>query len=422
MTSIPSRSCRASARSSPATATAYQYLVESIRRFPAQDELLTRIEQAGFERRAAIATSPAASPRCIPPGVFDGSSLALSPRERAPVPGALAMLGILRTGRDLARLLQIGFILARHDALFLFERMPVLLPILARSCACCAGATRIRLDPAGRAPRRRAAGARPQLHQARPAALDARRSARRASRRRSLAACRTGCRPSPAAARAPSSTPSSASRSTRCSAPSTTCRSPPPRSPRCISPCTIEGEEVAVKILRPGIAARLRARSRPLPLARPARRAVAAGAAPPEAGRGRRARSPRSVRIEMDLRLEAAAAAELAENFAGDPDFRVPRVDWQRTGAPRADDRSASAASASTTATRCSPPGIDLAAICCAKAAARSSTRCSATASSMPTMHPGNLFVDADGAHRGGRFRHHGPARPQDAAIISPTC
>jgi demethylmenaquinone methyltransferase/2-methoxy-6-polyprenyl-1,4-benzoquinol methylase len=28
----------------------YQYLVESIRRFPAQDELLTRIEQAGLER------------------------------------------------------------------------------------------------------------------------------------------------------------------------------------------------------------------------------------------------------------------------------------------------------------------------------------------------------------------------------------
>src|SRR5215469_7815347 len=41
------------------------------------------------------------------------------------------MLGVLRSGRNLARLLQIGFILARHDALFLFERIPVLLPILA---------------------------------------------------------------------------------------------------------------------------------------------------------------------------------------------------------------------------------------------------------------------------------------------------
>ena len=39
-----------------------------------------------------------------------------------------------------------------------------------------------------------------------------------------------------------------------------------------------------------------------------------------------------TVALEMDLRLEAAAAAELAENFAADPDFRVPAVDWNRTG------------------------------------------------------------------------------------------
>ncbi|MEZ5826351.1 MAG: 2-polyprenylphenol 6-hydroxylase [Geminicoccaceae bacterium] len=38
-----------------------------------------------------------------------------------------------------------------------------------------------------------------------------------------------------------------------------------------------------------------------------------------------------STRREMDLRLEAAAAAELAENCAADPGFRVPDVDWQRT-------------------------------------------------------------------------------------------
>ena len=38
------------------------------------------------------------------------------------------------------------------------------------------------------------------------------------------------------------------------------------------------------------------------------------------------------VSFEMDLRFEAAAASELAENFAGDPDFRVPRIDWPRTG------------------------------------------------------------------------------------------
>jgi ubiquinone biosynthesis protein len=39
----------------------------------------------------------------------------------------------------------------------------------------------------------------------------------------------------------------------------------------------------------------------------------------------------RSVAIEMDLRLEAAAMSEMAENTRGDPDFRVPAVDWDRT-------------------------------------------------------------------------------------------
>jgi ubiquinone biosynthesis protein len=39
----------------------------------------------------------------------------------------------------------------------------------------------------------------------------------------------------------------------------------------------------------------------------------------------------RSVTIEMDLRLEAAALSEMAENAKDDPDFRVPAVDWDRT-------------------------------------------------------------------------------------------
>jgi len=39
----------------------------------------------------------------------------------------------------------------------------------------------------------------------------------------------------------------------------------------------------------------------------------------------------RSVAMEMDLRLEAAAMSEMAENTREDPDFRVPSVDWDRT-------------------------------------------------------------------------------------------
>jgi ubiquinone biosynthesis protein len=39
-----------------------------------------------------------------------------------------------------------------------------------------------------------------------------------------------------------------------------------------------------------------------------------------------------TTKIEMDLRLEAAALSEIAENTAADPGFRVPSVDWERTG------------------------------------------------------------------------------------------
>ena len=39
----------------------------------------------------------------------------------------------------------------------------------------------------------------------------------------------------------------------------------------------------------------------------------------------------RTTEIEMDLRLEAAAISEMAENIKGDAGFRVPTVDWKRT-------------------------------------------------------------------------------------------
>ena len=39
----------------------------------------------------------------------------------------------------------------------------------------------------------------------------------------------------------------------------------------------------------------------------------------------------RSVRMEMDFRLEAAAASEFAENSSNDPEVRAPALDWNRT-------------------------------------------------------------------------------------------
>jgi ubiquinone biosynthesis protein len=94
---------------------------------------------------------------------------------------------------------------------------------------------------------------------------------------------------------------------------------------------TTAGDEVAVKVLRPGIAAAF-ARDLDLFL-------WLAGLAEWLLAGLRRLKPievvqilAEVVRFEMDLRLEAAAAAELGENFAGDPNFHVPRVDWLRTG------------------------------------------------------------------------------------------
>jgi ubiquinone biosynthesis protein len=87
---------------------------------------------------------------------------------------------------------------------------------------------------------------------------------------------------------------------------------------------------VAVKVLRPGIERRFKA---DLDAFR-----FAAGTAENLSAEARRLRLvevvdtlARTVAIEMDLRLEAAAIAEMAENTKDDPDFRVPAVDWERT-------------------------------------------------------------------------------------------
>jgi ubiquinone biosynthesis protein len=91
-----------------------------------------------------------------------------------------------------------------------------------------------------------------------------------------------------------------------------------------------EGREVAVKVLRPGIE---EAFQRDLDLFFWVAEMIEL--ARPDLRRLRPVDSMRTladtVEIEMDLRFEAAAAAELAENFEGDPDFVIPRVEWGRT-------------------------------------------------------------------------------------------
>ena len=158
---------------------------------------------------------------------------------------------------------------------------------------------------------------------------------------------------------------------------------------------TGEGAEVAVKVLRPGIA---EAFARDLDLflwlaglserLQPALRRLK----PVEVVQT----LAEVVNFEMDLRLEAAAATELGENFAGDPNFRVPRVDWLRTGrtvltlewikGTRIDDRVALLAAGHRIE--------DL----LTKAATAFFNQVFRDGFFHADLHPGNMFVDPDGA------------------------
>ena len=93
---------------------------------------------------------------------------------------------------------------------------------------------------------------------------------------------------------------------------------------------TSEGEDVAVKVLRPGVE---KAFAKDIELFHWV--AALVERTRPELRRLKPVEVietfEETVRLEMDLRLEAAAAEEMGENFADDPDFRVPEVDWRRT-------------------------------------------------------------------------------------------
>jgi ubiquinone biosynthesis protein len=97
----------------------------------------------------------------------------------------------------------------------------------------------------------------------------------------------------------------------------------------------------------------------------------------------------------MDLRLEAAALSEMAENTKDDPDFRVPAVDWDLTardvlalewidGTPLSDRG------------RLAAKGFDLKAL--ARVVIQTFLRHALRDGFFHAdMHPGNLFIDHDG-------------------------
>jgi ubiquinone biosynthesis protein len=103
----------------------------------------------------------------------------------------------------------------------------------------------------------------------------------------------------------------------------------------------------------------------------------------------------KSVAIEMDLRMEAAALSEMAENSKNDEGFRVPQVDWTRSarrvltlewidGIPIS-DRDALAAA-----------GLDVKALG-ARLMQTFLRHAMRDGFFHADMHPGNLFVDEEG-------------------------
>jgi len=176
------------------------------------------------------------------------------------------------------------------------------------------------------------------------------------------------------------------------------------------------GQTVAVKVLRPGVERRFKSDLDTL--------YFAARTAERHSAEARRLRMievvdtlARSVTIEMDLRLEASAIAEITENTKDDPDFRVPAIDWERTargvltlewidGTPLT-DRAALAAR-----------GLDLPAL--GRALMQTFLRHALRDGFFHAdMHPGNLFVDAQGRIAAVDFGIMGRLSPKERRFLA---
>ena len=151
---------------------------------------------------------------------------------------------------------------------------------------------------------------------------------------------------------------------------------------------------LAVKVMRPGVRERFQ---RDLDVMRFMARVVHALSPKAERLRPREVVEilARSVMMEMDFRLEAAAMSELAENTKGDADFRVPKPEWELTTRDvlssewiegiRLNDRAAIVAAGHD------PRALGRSVI---QSFLRQAIR---DGFFHADMHPGNLFVDADG-------------------------
>jgi len=125
----------------------------------------------------------------------------------------------------------------------------------------------------------------------------------------------------------------------------------------------------------------------------------------------------RSVALEMDFRLEAAAISEMAANTANDPDFRVPAIDWTRTAkgvltlewieATPLSDRAALIAN-----------GFDLPRL--GRALMQTFLRHALRDGFFHAdMHPGNLFVDSSGRLIAVDFGIMGRLAPEERRFLA---
>ncbi len=177
---------------------------------------------------------------------------------------------------------------------------------------------------------------------------------------------------------------------------------------------TTDGRDVAVKVLRPGIE---KAFEQDLDLFYWMAELVER--TQPRFRRLKPVESVRAfadvVRVEMDLRMEAAAAEELGENFADDPNYRAPTIDWDRTaervmtqervdGIPIGDRDAIIAA------------GHDPHEIM--REVRRGLLLPGVPRRLLPRRHAWRQRLRrSPGHHRAGRFRHHGPGRRGHARL-----
>src|SRR5256886_14540616 len=121
--------------------------------------------------------------------------------------------------------------------------------------------------------------------------------------------------------------------------------------------------------------------------------------------------------IEMDLRFEAAALSEMAENTRDDPDFRVPAVDWDRTARDVLTLEWIEATPLSHRATL-EAKGFDLRRL--ARAVIQSFLRHALRDGFFHAdMHPGNLFVDDAGELVAVDFGIMGRLAPKERRLLA---